>query len=251
MIQLPRVEGFGAFLLFTAQALKQSIRLPFRLRLILSHIAFIGHDSMAIILLTGFFTGAVFGLQIGSIFSIFRSEAIMGGATGLALATELAPLTVAFLLAGRVGSAITAEIATMVVNEQIDAMEAMAVDPISYLVVPRLFAGVIVMPLLCGIFMLVGVIGAYVVGYYVFNVDQGVFHDKLKQLVSIEHVFKGLRKMVVFGFVIICVACRYGLTAQKGAKGVGVATTESVVVSLLTILVCDVFISYLEVVWID
>ena len=175
----------------------------------------------------------------------------MGGATGIALATELAPLVTGFLLAGRVGSAITAEISTMVVNEQIDAMEAMGVDPIEYLFVPRILASVLIMPLLCGIFMFIGVVGCYLVGVLIFYFDPGLFFDKLTALVKFSVIFSGLRKMFVFAFVISLFSCQYGITASGGAKGVGDATTGSVVRTLIVILFTDFIISYFEVKWLS
>ena len=172
----------------------------------------------------------------------------MGGATSIALARELSPLMTGFLLAARAGSAITAELSTMKVNEQIDAMEAMAVEPIHYLVVPRVIAGMVIAPLLCGLFTFVGVLGAFVMGVILFDVDQGVFFDRIPALAEPKDVFLGLQKAVVFGGIVTSLACRYGLSASGGAKGVGQATTTSVVMSLLTLLGFDAIITYLQLV---
>ena len=128
MINL-RIDKFGAFVIFMKDAVVEALKPPFRWRQLLQQLEFIGNGSLNIILLTGFFTGAVFGLQIGGIFKVFNAEGLTGGATGIALATELAPLITGFLLTGRAGSAMTAEISTMVVNEQVDALEAMGVSP--------------------------------------------------------------------------------------------------------------------------
>ena len=128
---LRRIIELGTFLIFLQQALVEVCRRPLRLDRIFIQLEFIGNKSLPIILITGFFVGAVFGLQVGSIFNIFSAESLTGSATGLALTRELAPLITAFLIAGRVGSAITAELAAMKVNEQIDAMEAMGVNPLS------------------------------------------------------------------------------------------------------------------------
>ena len=161
---IKHVSHFGGFVRYIGDICRQAVKPPIRWDLIFQHLEFIGNQSLSIIILTGFFTGAVFGLQIGGIFEIFRAESIMGAATGKALTREMAPLMTAFLLTGRAGSAMTAEIATMRVNEQVDAMEAMAVDPIHYLVVPRVIAAMCIIPLLCAIFIFVGVIGSYVTG---------------------------------------------------------------------------------------
>lgn len=224
---------------------------PFRGREILQQLEIIGNESAPIILLTGFFTGAVFGLQIGGIFLIFRAESLMGGATAIALATELAPLVAAFLLIGRVGAAMTAEISTMVVQEQVLALEAMGVHPIHYLVVPRVVASMVMMPLLCGIFMAVGVFGALLIGLFLYDVDQGVFFERVTAMVVGHDIVAGLRKMLVFSFFISAICCRRGLSASGGAKGVGLATTTAVVTSLLMVLCIDFLISYFQIRWIS
>jgi phospholipid/cholesterol/gamma-HCH transport system permease protein len=241
--------GAGDFFLYIQSILKRMALSPFRLGLVLKQMEFVGVDSLFIISLTGFFTGAVFALQIGGIFSLFRAEGMMGGATGLALASELAPLITGFLLTGRCGSAMASEIATMKVTEQIDAMEAMGVDPVDYLGVPRVWASLLMMPFLAGIFMVVGMVGAYFTGSLIFAVDPGVFIEKLKELVLPWEVVMGLRKMFVFSFLIAAISCRYGLKATQGAKGVGLATTSSVVHTLLVLLLTDFFISYLQIRW--
>jgi phospholipid/cholesterol/gamma-HCH transport system permease protein len=243
------IEEFGAFVIYLKEIVYQIFQPPFRRDLIAQHLEFIGNQSVNIILMTGFFTGAVFGLQIGGIFQIFKAESIMGAATGKALTKEMAPLMTAFLLTGRAGSAMTAEIATMRVNEQVDAMEAMGVDPINYLVVPRFIAALFIIPLLCGIFIFTGVIGAYVTGILIFDVDVGVFIERIRAMVQPGDIFNGLQKAFVFAGIIAALACRYGLKAGGGAKGVGKATTSSVVMTLLVILCCDVVITYIQLRW--
>lgn len=244
-----RVQKIGLFVLFLTEIFTEMIKPPFRWREIIQHMEFIGNKSFFIISLTGLSTGAVFALQMSGLFTIFGAESMVGGATGIALTTELAPLIGGFVLAGRAGSAMCAEIATMVVREQIDALEAMGVSPIHYLVVPRMIAALVVMPLLAGIFMVVGLAGAFAVGVVLFDVDQGVFLEKLVSLVETEDIVKGLRKMFFFSFIITAVSCRFGLQAEKGAKGVGMATTNAVIASLLGILFADFIISYIQVRW--
>lgn len=243
---IKNISFFGGFVRYLADICRQAVKPPIRWDLIFQHLEFIGNQSLSIIILTGFFTGAVFGLQIGGIFEIFRAESIMGAATGKALTREMAPLMTAFLLTGRAGSAMTAEIATMRVNEQVDAMEAMAVDPIHYLVVPRVIAAMFIIPLLCGIFIFVGVIGSYVTGVVIFDVDVGVFIDRIRWLVEAKDIFKGIQKSFIFSIIIATLACRFGLNAGGGAKGVGTATTTSVVMTLLVVLCCDVVITYVQ-----
>ncbi|MBP9707519.1 MAG: ABC transporter permease [Oligoflexales bacterium] len=246
---IDKTLSIGQFSLFVAETFVQMFRPPFRFEIILQQIDYMGRRSLDIVLLSGFFTGAVFGLQLGGIFQIFGAEALMGGATGKALTRELAPLMVAFLTSGRTGSAMTAEIATMKVNEQVEAMESMAVDPISYLVVPRVLATAIIMPLLCIVFIFIGIIGAYVVATSLFEVDVGFFIDKIRDLVKFEDIYDGLIKSFIFSFVISFIACRVGLRAAGGAKGVGNATTQAVVLMLLTTLAFDFVITYIQFRW--
>ena len=238
----------GAFMLYVKDTVREMIKPPYRPYLILQYMHFAGNQSLAIIVTSAFFVGAVFALQIGVVFKVFAAEGMMGAATGKALAQELAPLLTGFLLAGRAGSAITAEIATMKVNEQIDAMEAMAVEPINYLVVPRFIALVIMAPLLSSLFVLIGEFGAYLVGISIFNVDEASFFSRILEVVSSSDLWSGLQKATVFGGVVALVACRFGLEASGGAKGVGKATTNSVVITLLLLLLIDLFMTYVQVI---
>lgn len=246
---IQQLEKFGHFIIYFGNVLRILFKRPYRIHLTFQQMEFIGNQSLFIITLTGFFTGAVFGLQLGGVFEIFKAENMIGGATGIALAKELAPLIGAFLLTGRAGSAITAEIATMVVNEQVDALEVMAVDPLNYLVVPRVWASLVMMPLLCGVFMFVGMIGTVMVATSIYYVDFGIFQDKVLELMKTSDIISGLRKMLFFALIISTIHCYFGLHASGGAKGVGNATTRAVVVTLITLLTVDFFISYLEVIW--
>lgn len=209
--------------------------------------AFLGNESVFIIMASGFFIGAVFSVQIGSVFGVFGAESMIGAATGKALSRELSPLLTGFLLAGRGGAAITAELATMKVNEQVDAMEAMAVDPVSYLVAPRVVATVLVMPILVAVFNVLGQLGSLVVSQSLFDVDQGIYMERLVSVVNNKDIWSGLFKSVIFGYIVGVISCRYGMEARGGAKGVGQATTDSVVNTLLAILAVDLIITYLQV----
>ena len=242
-----RLVEIGKFFVYVGDVMNQSVRKPMRTSLVFQQLEFIGNQSLNIILITGFFTGAVFGLQIGGIFQIFKAEGLMGAATAKALTRELAPLMTGFLISGRVGSSMTAELATMRVSEQIDAMEAMGVDPVNYLVVPRFLASLAMIPLLCVVFIFIGIIGAYMTGVGIFRVDVGIFIEKMTQIVNMTDIWNGLQKAAIFAVLISLIACHYGLRAAGGAKGVGIATTNSVVVSLLAILCCDVVITYVQV----
>lgn len=238
--------GVGRYAILIKELVYWIFHPPLRLRLIFKQLEFVGNKSFNIIFLSSLFTGAVLGLQIGKIFQIFRAEGLMGAATGKSLALELAPVMCGFIVTGRAGAAMAAEIATMRVNEQLDAMEAMGIDPISYLIVPRVIAATLMMPLLSGFFLCLGIVGCYVVGQLMFSVDTQVFLQQLQWLLWLEDVRKGLTKAAIFGFILSSVACYKGYYARGGAKGVGEATTQAVVASLLTILIVDFFISFLQ-----
>ena len=216
---------------------------PFRFRLIVQQIEFIGVQSLPIILLTGFFTGAVFTLQSYRAFAMFGAEAMVGGTVGVALTRELAPTLTGLLVAGRAGSAMAAEIGAMRVSEQIDALEAMAVDPMNYLVKPRLLGALIATPMLTAIYDLIGILGSWIVAIYVVRLSSPAFWIRLRDWVDWDDIWGGLLKAFVFGAIIGVVACYKGFYTSGGARGVGKATTSSVVVSSVLILVSNYFIA--------
>lgn len=241
-------DSLGAIFSFAGAGTALIFRPPFRGRIILQQMAFLGNESVFIIMASGFFIGAVFSVQIGTVFGVFGAESMIGAATGKALSRELSPLLTGFLLAGRGGAAITAELATMKVNEQIDAMEAMAVDPLSYLVSPRIVATVLIMPVLVAVFNVLGQVGSIVVSQVLFNVDQGIYMERLVGVVDSDDIGSGLFKSVIFGYIIAIMSCWFGVQARGGAKGVGQATTDSVVTTLLVILFVDLIVTYFQVV---
>ncbi len=218
------------------------------MHLIFRQLEFVGNKSSLIIFIASLFVGAVLGLQLGVIFKLFSAEGLMGAATGKSLAIELGPVMCGFIVTGRAGAAMAAEIATMRVNEQIDAMEAMGINPISYLVVPRVIASLLMMPLLSGIFLFVGVVGCYFVALTFYQVDTLTFMRQLKWIVEWQDVIKGLEKAAVFGFIFSSIACYKGFRAKGGAKGVGEATTIAVVNSLLSLLIADFIITLFQVI---
>lgn len=217
-----------------------------KFRLVLQQMEFIGVKSALIIVMASIMVGAVFGIQFGTIFRTFGVESLIGAAASFSLSRELSPVFGAFLVAGRAGSAITAEIASMKVNEQIDALRIMSVNPISYLSAPRVAASIIMLPLLSGLFTICGVLSSYVIGVLLFEVDVAVFVEKIRWLTRPEDIFAGLQKSVVFGVIYSTIACYKGLRASGGAKGVGKSTTESVVMSLVTIIIVDFFMTYYQ-----
>lgn len=206
---------------------------------------FVGVGSFFIVILTGFFTGAVFALQGATAFRLFNAESLVGSTVALSLARELAPVLTGLMVSGRAGSGIATEIGSMRVTEQIDALYTMAVNPIQYLVVPRFLAGLIMVPFLTVLFNLVGMLGCYLVGVELLNIDKGIFLEKVRWFVQPDDIYNGLLKSCVFGGILTLVGCYKGFYATGGARGVGLATTQSVVVSSVLILVADYILTAL------
>lgn len=241
------LEKFGGYLHFSYQATIQIFYPRLRWKLLIQQMDFIGLKSFLIITLASFIVGAVFGIQFGDIFSLFGAESLIGAAASFTLSKELAPVLTSFLVAGRAGSSMTAEIATMKVNEQIDALRVTAVDPIGYLASPRVFASCLVLPLLTGYFVFFGVLSSYFVSAALFDIDPGIFVEKIRWANETKNIVEGLQKSVLFGFLFSTVSCYLGFTTQGGAKGVGRSTTNAVVISLIFTLLLDFFVSYIQV----
>lgn len=218
---------------------------PVRGRLIVAQMEFIGIQSLPIILLSSAFTGAVFTYESFDAFALFGAQSMVGGTVGVAITRELAPTLTGLLVAGRAGSAMAAEIGSMRVSEQIDALEAMAVDPINYLVKPRVVASILVVPLLTVVFDVMGVLGSYIVAMNVVHLSRPEFTVRLLDWVDEDDISAGVVKAFVFGAIIGLVACYKGFYARGGAVGVGRATTSAVVVASVAILVANYFIAIL------
>lgn len=237
------LSKLGDFGFFVASFFKWARQKPFRVRLLIQQMNSIGVDSTPIIILVSFFTGAVFALQTGYAFRLFNAEALVGATVGLSLTREIAPVFAALMVAARAGSAMSAELGTMRVTEQIDAMEAMAVSPLQYLLVPRVLAASIMLPLLTVIFNCVGFLGAYLVGVGLLDIAEGPFMHRMQIYVDGDDLFGGLFKAAIFGFLLALISCYQGYHTKGGAKGVGQATTRAVVYSSVTILIVDYFLT--------
>lgn len=216
---------------------------PFRVRETIRLIGFIGVDSLPIVLLSGLFTGAVFTVESYEAFRLFGAQGLVGGTVGVALTRELAPTLTGLLVAGRAGSALAAELGSMRVTEQIDALHAMAVDPVNYLVKPRVIAATLSVPLLTALFDAVGIAGSYAVAHWELHLSDPEFWIRLRAWVDWADIEAGLIKGTAFGFVIGVVACSRGYHTEGGARGVGLATTQAVVISSVTLLVLNYFIA--------
>lgn len=221
------------------------IRPPYRFSLFFEAMEFVGVQSLFIVGLTGLFIGMVFGIQLVDGFRDFGAENQTGAVVGMALARELSPVFTALMVSSRAGSAMSTELGSMRVSDQIDALLTMAVNPVQYLVVPRVVAGFVMLPVLSMIFNLVGIFGAWLVCVQLLGLDSGIFVDKVRWFVDAADLRQGLIKAAVFGLAVSLIACRNGFYAKGGAAGVGQATTSAVVQSAVTILALDYVITSL------
>ncbi len=233
----------GATIQLLGQSLFWGIRPPFRPSIYFAAMEFVGVQSLFLVGLTGLFIGMVFGLQLVDGFRQFGAENQTGAVVGMALTRELAPVFTALMVSSRAGSAITTELGSMRVTDQIDALTTMGVNPVQYLVVPRLVAGVVMFPILTMIFNLIGIFGAWIVCVQLLGLDHGVFVDKVRWFVDAPDLRQGMIKAVVFGIAVSLIACRHGFYAKGGAAGVGQATTSAVVQSAVSILALDYMIT--------
>jgi len=237
------IETVGAHLLLLLNVVRWMLRPPLRLGVLIEAMVFVGFESLPIVLLISLFVGAVFALQLSSALRTFQAQAYVGATVGLALSRELAPVFTAIVVSARAGAGMATELGSMRITEQIDALATMAINPLQYLIVPRVIAGTIMVPMMAMLFNCVGMFGAYIVAVEVQNVDRGVFIANARWLLDANDLTQGLVKALVFGCVLTLIACNQGYNAGGGAKGVGVATTRSVVGSFVTILVLDYFLT--------
>ncbi len=210
---------------------------------LLRQVVKIGTDSIPIILLTAATTGMVLALQTAYGLHRFGAKNYIGNVVGLGLVRELGPVLTAIMLCGRVGAGITAEIASMVVTEQVDAIKALGANPINKLVTPRLIAAVLVMPLLVMMADVVGIYGGLVVGVLDLNISAYTYYRSLLYTLKIRDLVEGLFKSGVFGFLLVSIACHKGLTVRGGTEGVGLATTSSMVTSSVVIFIANFFLT--------
>jgi phospholipid/cholesterol/gamma-HCH transport system permease protein len=241
------LEDLGRMILFAVEAVAWAFRPPFRLEQIVAQMAFIGVGSTFIVGATGAAAGMVFALQMNFALKRFAAEAFVGGSVAFSLARELAPVFTALMVTGRSGSAIATELGTMRVTEQIDAMESMAVNPIQYLVVPRIIASILTFPLLTMFFSVVGYAGAYVMGVFVSGIPVGPFVEHTRDMMDASDIMHGLYKAVAFGAIVSIITTWRGYSASGGAKGVGEGTTRAVVMSSIAVLLADYVITFIAV----
>ena len=206
--------------------------------------AIVGPDSLMIALVTATFVGMVFTIQVAREFLNFGAVQAIGGVLALALSRELAPVLTAVVLAARVGSAFAAEIGTMKVTEQIDALYILKSDPIDYLVVPRLIACCAMLPILTIISLVMGLLGGVFVADLFYGIAQTTFIDSVQNFLQVWDLVSAMLKAIIFGAIIAIIGCNWGLTTTGGAKGVGESTTTAVVMALISIFVTNFFLSW-------
>ena len=237
------LSAFGAVWVFLFKIIYRFFTPPIYFSLIVRQIYVIGVESISVVALVAAFTGAVLAVQGEYTLSQYGATASTGSAVALSLLRELGPVLTALMVNGRAGSAMTAELGIMKITEQVDALKAMGVDPLRYLMVPRIVAGIIAVPLLTEIFNVVGILGGHVVGVYTLNLAEGTFWSHMISSVKTMDVVSGTIKAFFFGLCISWVACYKGWTCGFGAVGVNRATTSSVVTASVVILVINYFIA--------
>ncbi|MBN1297771.1 ABC transporter permease [bacterium] len=215
------------------------IRPPYRFRLLFQQMETIGYKSVPVSVVTTIFTGGILALQSYSSFKRFDAESLIGTMVSIALCRELAPILVGLIVAGRIGSSMAAELGTMRVTEQIDALYTLAVNPIHYLIVPRMVSCFLMMPVLTLIGDAMGITGGYLVATHVYDLNPVTYLRSSFDFLTYEDVYSGLIKSAVFGIAIALVSCYKGFFTQGGAVGVGRATTSAVVLSMMLILIID------------
>ena len=236
-------DTLGAMALLTRDTVNWILRRPPSWRAVAEQLEQIGWKSLSIVNLTALFTGMVLALQLGSYLARFGAKMFVSRIVGMSLVRELGPVLTALMIGGRVGAGITAELGSMAVTDQIDAVRALGASPVRNLVVPRLVAILIMLPVLTVIGNLVGVLGGLILSVTELNVSADFYMNSLTQVLLLDDVFSGVGKSAFFAYFIGIIACYNGLNATGGADGVGKATTNTVVTASIAIIVSDFFLT--------
>lgn len=227
------------------QTLSWSFRPPFNLQNIFQQMEVIGVNSLPVVVIMALFTGMVLAIQTYTGFKRFNAENFMGTVVALSITRELGPVLTGLIVAGRAGAAMAAELGTMRVTEQIDALVTLATNPIKYLVTPRFLAGLLMLPLLTAVADFVGVVGGYLIAVHLLNANPVIYIRMTTKYVVWNDIYGGLFKAGVFGIIISTVSCYKGFYTEGGAEGVGKATTGAVVLSMMLILIANYFLAAL------
>ncbi len=241
------VEGLGSFALFFRDTIKWMFRPPFDLQNIIIQMMEIGYKSIPVTAITLFFTGMVMAFQLGRVMDSLMSGSsiFIGSGVTISMFRELCPVLTGLLLSGRVGSSIAAEIGTMQVTEQVDALRTLSAEPIQYLAVPRFIASLVMTPILTVITDIVGVLGGAFIAFFSLGITVDKYMDNVLQFTRLSDFTTGLAKSVFFGMEIAIIACYQGFNTKGGAEGVGRSTIQAVVKSSMAILVSNYFLTYL------
>ncbi len=226
-----------------AAAFRSAVTPPFYRYDFIEQLDAIGVASLTVVLLTGFFTGAVLALQSGLTLDQFGARPVVGRLVSASMIKELGPVLTGLMLTGRIGSGIAAELGSMVVTDQINALRALGTDPIRKLVVPRVLSGIIMAPVLTVISDFVGMVGGWMVARFQLQVSTGLYWSSIEQALYMQDVWMGIIKPFVLGFVIVTIACHVGLRTTGGTQGVGRSTTMSVVAGSVAVIAVDFFLT--------
>ncbi len=237
------LKDAGGILILTLRFIGATIKGPPRIRITFEQMYYIGVKSTLIVALTSMFVGMVEALQIYHGFHKFGAENMIGYTVAVSLGRELAPVLTALMIVARNVSAIAAELGTMQVTQQIDALEVMAVNPVNFLVAPRVIAMTLMLPALVVISNAVGNLGGYLVGVHILNLNPTAYIKNIQTYIDLSDLTYGLIKAGVFGFIVSIIGCYMGLSTSGGAKGVGISTTKAVVASSISVLVADYFLT--------
>lgn len=245
MQMLNFIQHTGDIVIFLLNTILSILRKPPRIKHILKYMEEIGVNASLLIILTGFFTGGVLVVETYPTFHKFNAEFLMGALVSLSLSRELSPVLVALLVTARSGSAIAANIGTMRITEQIDALEVMAVNPFRYLIAPRFIASILMVPALTVLSYIAGVIGGYFTAVHLYGVNEYMYWEKLKDFTEVKDLIGGLYKASFFGGTLSIITAYFGYITTGGAEGVGKSTTTAVVVASVLILIFDYFLTAL------
>lgn len=240
---LKNISKLGNIAIFTAKSIQSCFSPPFYPKMIGRQLLQIGYFSLPVVGLTAIFSGAVLALQSYSGFSRFNAESTIATVVVLSITRELGPVLAGLMVAGRVGASMAAEIGTMKVTEQIDALKTLSTNPFKYLIAPRIIAGVLMLPFLVLIADIIGVMGGYLVSVHSLGFSPGPYIANTIKFLETIDVVSGLTKAAVFGFIISIMGCYFGYNSKGGAEGVGIATTNAVVSASITILLMNYVIT--------
>lgn len=238
------MERLGAAFMLAGRATFHLLKGRISLRNSIEQMAVVGPESVGVALMTAAFVGMVFTIQVAREFIAFGATSAVGGILAIALTRELGPVLTAVVLAGRVGSAFAAEIGTMKVTEQIDALYMLGTDPVDYLVVPRCIACILMLPILNILSLVTGLWGGMIIADFLYGIPRGIYIESIQNFLQSWDIWSSVIKSGVFGGVVAIIGCNWGLTTSGGAKEVGQSTTAAVVISLLAIFMLNFFLSW-------